>query len=254
MGDKNRLRDSAGVPWEGRELKANPHSDDDGSADSRLIQALSSFRLGLASIQEVIQAFTQARLLVPLVAHLSEEDNGPQGLKVDKTAELSIVTVQAPDGQNALPVFSSVATMATWNKSARPVPNTARAIALAAASEGSTRIVLDPMSETEFVLRRPLIAAVAQNLPWQPPETSSHVRNAVNAITQKVPEVIDFVLSSGDPRYQLVGQELNIQIQLVAGLSQTQLRGIEADIFRKLADNEEFVALVDSVSVQFLPN
>lgn len=95
--------DSAGVPWEGRRFEQNPHSGDDGSADPALLAALTAFRAGEGDAVAVVDAYRTARLLIPLVAEKGDEGVGPTGLRVDKTQELSIVTVAGPDGRRVLP-------------------------------------------------------------------------------------------------------------------------------------------------------
>lgn len=252
MTENSKYTDSAGVPWQGRELKENPHANDDGSADSALIESLNKFRVGEASVHAVLDALAGARLLVPLVAKLEESEIGENGLQVDKSAELSIVTVQAPDGQLAMPVFSSVSAMNAWNPKARPVPNNLRTIALAAASEGNTRVVLDPMSETEFVIRRPLISALAQGFDWAEPAANPAVLEIVRACLEPMDEVLGFELSAGDPEFRLAGQELVIRLELSKGLEKSHLKAIEHTFFTQLADSQEFVELVDSVGVSFV--
>ncbi|NDH65481.1 MAG: SseB family protein, partial [Microbacteriaceae bacterium] len=116
------LADSAGVPWEGRSFEPNSFAGDDGSADPALIAAIESLRSGSGNVAAVVDAFRSARLLVPLLAKLGESEVGVHGQVVDKSADLSIVTVETPDQQNGLPVFSSVESMKTWNTDARPVP------------------------------------------------------------------------------------------------------------------------------------
>ncbi|MFM7030084.1 MAG: SseB family protein [Micrococcales bacterium] len=150
----DRFADSAGVPWEGRHFEANPWAGDDGSADTNLVAAIQALRSGDAVAEDVLVAMRAARLLVPLLANLGEAGEGAHGQTVDKSADLSIVSISSPDGQVALPVFSSVAAMSRWNSTARPVPIETPRVALAAASEGNGRIVLDPGSDTEFVVRR----------------------------------------------------------------------------------------------------
>ena len=253
MDDSSKLTDSAGVPWEGRSFGANPFEGDDGSADPALLEAITNFKNGLVSASDVVEAFSNARLLVPLVANLGESEVGEHGLKIDKSAELSIVTVQAPDGQPALPVFSSVEAMSIWNPNARPVPNNARAIALAAASEGNTRIVLDPLSPTEFVIRRPAIAAIAQALTWESPEGNIQVQNLVLSLLERYEVVDSFSLASGDPQHNLSGQELIIEIYLQPGLSEELLAEFEKSFFSQLSTSQVFIDLVDSVAVKFLP-
>lgn len=170
--DHGHRADSAGVPWEGRRFESNPHSGDDGSADPALLAALVAFRAGDGDARAVVDAYRDARLLIPLVAEKGDHGIGAHGLEVDKTQELSIVTVAAPDGRKVLPVFTSVTALQTWDATARPVPADGRRTALAAASEDTELIVIDPASETEFVIRRPAVWAIAQGEAWEPAHIS----------------------------------------------------------------------------------
>ena len=77
------------------------------------------------------------RFLIPLVAVAGETGLTDDGHVVDKTQELSIITVAGPDGRAVLPVFSSVDTMRHWRPDARPVPADAVRVALAAAATGT---------------------------------------------------------------------------------------------------------------------
>ncbi|MEA9985300.1 SseB family protein, partial [Subtercola sp. RTI3] len=161
--------DSAGQPWAGRHFDTNSFAGDDGRAPEQLIEALTLFRAGEASQADVLDAVRDARLLVPLVAHAGETDTDSHGRTIDKTQELSIVTVQAPDGRTALPAFTSTAAMAAWNPKARPIPTAARRVALAAAGESTDLMILDPTSATEFAVRRPALWALAQGTEWHVP-------------------------------------------------------------------------------------
>jgi hypothetical protein len=248
----SKFTDSAGVPWAGRSFDINPYSGDNGEADPHLIETLSSFRAGDVSAEEVLKALGQARLLIPLIANLGESEEGAHGHQVDKSADLSIVTVLTPDTQRALPVFSSVAAMNHWNPEARPVPNDGRKVALAAASEGNTRLVLDPMSETEFVVRRPGIACIAQDLPWQVPANNPEVVEFINSVLADIGQVESFTLVEGDPTCKLLGQELLVVLYLEPGLTEYALKSLEEDFFARIASSERFVELVDSVGVKFL--
>ncbi len=250
--EPSKFTDSAGVPWAGRGFNINPYSGDKGDADANLIESISKFQSGLVTSEEVLKAIGQARLLIPLIANLGEAGEGAHGHQVDKSADLSIVTVLTPDNQRALPVFSSVATMTKWNPEARPVPNDGRKVALAAASEGNTRLVLDPMSETEFVVRRPGIAAMAQDLPWLTPANNPEVVEIINTVLAESGAVESFTLVEGDPTCKLLGQELLVVLYLEPGLSETQLKELEKDFFEQITNSERFVELVDSVGVKFL--
>lgn len=252
MSEHSKFTDSAGVPWEGRNFSENKFSADNGLADEKLMNAITEFQAGTAPAEKVITAFAEARLLIPLVANLGETGEGAHGLEIDKSADLSIVTVRTPDGQNALPVFSSVEAMANWNSNARPVPNFGRQVAFAAASEGNTRLVLDPMAPSEFVIRRPGIAFLAQGFEWIAPHNHPEVTGVIQRELGKFDFVDSFALVSGDPDYRLRGQELVIELYLEEGLSPDRLRAFEQEFFASIAASEKFVELVDSVAVKFL--
>ena len=249
----SKFTDSAGVPWAGRSFDINPYSGDNGEADANLIEAIAKFQLGQLGADQVLKAIGQSRLLIPLIANLGEGGEGAHGHQVDKSADLSIVTVLTPDNQRALPVFSSVSAMNHWNPEARPVPNNGRKVALAAASEGNTRLVLDPMSKTEFVVRRPGIAAIAQDLDWQVPANNPEVVEIINNVLAESGSVESFTLVEGDPTCKLLGQELLVVLYLEPGLTEEQLKDLEENFFKQIASSERFVELVDSVGVKFLP-
>ena len=253
MSDHDKFSDSAGVAWEGRSFDANPFSGDNGLADEKLLEAIANFQTGVVGLEKVYEVFASARFLIPLVAELGETGVGAHGQQVDKSADLSIVTVLTPDNQKALPVFSSVAAMTKWNPDARPVPNDGRKVCLAAASEGNTRVVLDPLSETELVIRRPAIAAIAQGFDWLPPERNPEVVELINLNVEQIPEVESFTLVCGDPTTRLRGQELLLVVYLQPALSENELKVIEGKLFEQLGASERFVELVDSLAVKFLP-
>ncbi len=251
--NQDKHQDSAGVPWAGRSFQENNYRDDSGEADPELSGELIAFLEEPKNLNRVMAAFGSARVLIPLVANLGEEGIASTGLKFDKSAELAIVTVLAPDGQRALPVFSSVSKMRNWNPLARPVPNNGRAVALAAASEGTTRVVLDPGSDSEIVFRRPHIEAIAQDLDWQWPHANPEVENLISDFLRSHPFVDSCSLTAGDPRSMLQGQELVITLYLESGLSSEKLQEFERTFLKQLGDSDRFVNLVDSVAVRFLP-
>ena len=246
------LADSAGQAWEGREFDDNPFGDDDGSAPPALLGALASFRAGETGAESVVDALRGSRLLIPLVAELGEEGTNDGGMLVDKTQDLSIVTVAGPDGRTAQPVFSSVTAMQAWNPAARPVPAEGRRAALAAASEGTELIVLDPTSETEFVLRRPAVWAVAQGTPWVPSDRDPAVTEAFRASIAPELGVHEVALLAGDPLSRLAGEELVVRLSLAAGLTQEELDAILTRLAQRWAADDVIATRVDSLRVQLV--
>lgn len=246
------MSDSAGVPWAGRSFGDTPASADDGSAPVAVIRALQSFRDGELGEAGVVDALRDARLLIPLVAVAGEVGTSSAGLRVDKSQELSIVTVLGPDGRSVLPAFTSVATMSAWNPAARPVPATAARVALAAASEGTDLVVLDPTSATEFALRRPALWSLAQSRPWLPSYLDTEVLSAFMDAAGHEPTVAALQLAPGDPSARLAGPELIVQVSLVPGLDQPTLDGVVARLQRRWAESELIAARVDSLALRLV--
>ncbi|PRY69732.1 type III secretion system (T3SS) SseB-like protein [Glaciihabitans tibetensis] len=242
--------DSAGVPWEGRAFEHNPGSDDDGSAPERLVEALRRFRSRELGEAEVVAALRESRLLIPLVAVLGEAGQNDSGQIVDKTQELSIVTVAGPDGRTVMPVFTSVAAMAAWNPRARPVPADAVRVALAAASEGTELVVLDPTSSTEFVLRRPALWAIAQGRPWRPCYLDEEVLDEFLRSAEPEDSVVAVQLSSNDPDARLAGAELLVHLSLMDGLDRKALAELLERLGKRWGENEIIALRVDSMRVQ----
>ncbi|SFS01836.1 SseB protein N-terminal domain-containing protein [Microbacterium sp. cf046] len=244
--------DSAGVPWEGRRFESNAHSADDGSADPALLAALIAFRACDGDQVAVIDAYRAARLLIPLVAEKGEVGVGVNGLAVDKTQELSIVTVAAPDGRRVLPVFTSVAAMATWDAGARPVPADGVRTALSASADDTDLIVIDPGSDTEFVIRRPAVWAIAQAIAWEPSFASPEVFAGLQESVGGELAVIDLSVEPGDPTGRLRGPELIVRLELIHGLEQSELDAVLGRLAKRWAADHRIAVLVDSLTVKLV--
>ncbi len=244
------LRDSAGVPWQGRHFEANSWADDDGSADAKLIETIQALAEGKATSAEVLDALRGTRVLVPLLANLGEFEIGAHGHAVDKSAELSIVTVETPDGQSGLPVFTSVTAMSNWNKAARPVPVGVEKAALAAAAEGNTRLIIDAANPTEYVVRRPAIAALAQSLPWVHPTELPEVLQGFQAAVPVGEEIIRFEVQNGDPRNLLDSAEVELVLVLKEGLDRAQIDELMQKLAKNLSESYAIAEFVDSLRVK----
>ncbi len=244
------LADSAGQPWRGRHFESHGSENDDGSAPEELITAITRFRAGELGAAGVVDAVRGVRLLVPLVAHAGEEGVTDAGLRVDKTQELSLVTVAGPDGRRVLPAFTSVAALAAWNPKARPIPVAARRAALAAAAEDTELIVLDPGSPTEFALRRPAVWAIAQDLPWQPATDDHEVAAAFERSVVSEPAVAGVRLIPGDPDARLTGRDVVVVLALVPGLDQARLAALVARLQEAWAQDSTIAERVDSVGLK----
>ena len=109
--------DSAGTPWQARELSPSGFEADDGTASPALLAALASAPDDTA----LMEAVRAARLLVPVVAAPTEVDTTGEH-PVETSVDMAAVTLVAPDGRRALPVFSGLDSLRAWDPDARPVP------------------------------------------------------------------------------------------------------------------------------------
>jgi hypothetical protein len=148
-----------------------------------------------------------------------------------------------------MPVFTSVDTMRAWNPAARPVPADGVRVALAAASERTDLVVIDPTSESEFVLRRPALWAVAQSQPWSPGATDPAVAAAFRSAVAGESAVGALDVSAGDPDARLAGPELVVRLALLPGLDRASLDALLARLQERWAADGTIAARVDSMRV-----
>jgi hypothetical protein len=242
--------DSAGVPWESRSFDHGTPSNDDGSAPAKLLEALKRFRSHELGEAEVVDEVRVSRLLIPLVARAGEIGTLGNGHPVDKTQELSIITVAGPDGRSVLPAFTSVDAMTHWNPAARPIPADGVRVALAAASEGTDLVVLDATSDTEFAIRRPALWAIAQNQPWRPSYLDETVLADFMAAADGEDAIVAIQLAPGDPDARLAGPELIVQLSLLEGLDEIALAELLGREQERWSVSEIIAERVDSMTVK----
>jgi hypothetical protein len=246
--------DSAGFPWAGRTFDSHDDAfaDDDGLADPAVLVAIAALEDG-GSQAAVVSALASARLLIPLVAEAGEIGETPDGRLVDKTQELSIVTVAGPDGRTVMPAFTSVAAMEAWDATARPIPVEARRVAMAAASEDTQLVVLDPTSTSEFVLRRPAVWAIGQDLTWTPCYEDPAVGQAFAESVAGESAVARVELSPGDPLGRFAGPELTVGLALHPGLDRDQVGELVGRLQQRWTADAVIAERVDSMRVALRP-
>ena len=129
-------------------------------------------------------AVVRARLLVPIVTEPVSVDETGEHL-VEKQTDMAAVTLVAPDGTRALPVFSSMSAITAWDPHARPVPVTAARAAQAAVSERCDVMVVDLAGPLTVALRPSMVWALAQQRDWLPAHQDETVRRAVAAAVRE---------------------------------------------------------------------
>ncbi|MFC8411836.1 SseB family protein [Arthrobacter sp. NPDC057259] len=263
--------DSAGQPWAGRSLAgdgATIHNfeDDDGAADAGYLAAVAALAAGTGDEAGVVAALATARVFVPIVASLAEEGDAVAGahgtgLHGDKQADMALVTLKAPDGRTALPVFTSAENLTAWHPEARPVAVYAARAALSAVAEHAELLVLDPGSAATFVVRRPAVWALAKQHGWVPSYRDQAVADAVAASAAGVRALRRVELRPGGgvasaqaDGTQLpgggAGPELRVVLYLEDGLSAAEVQSLVAGLNEDWARNEAFAERVDSIEIK----
>ena len=232
--------DSARVPWAGRDLSPSGFEADTGAADPTLLAALAAPGDDVA----LMAAIEAARFVVPVVAEPTELDTGGAHT-VDAQVDLAAVTLVAPDGQRALPVFSGTAALAAWDPDARPVPVTPARAGQAAVSEGCDVIVVDVAGPATRVLRPSMVWALAQQRRWVPAHTDPFVERSVAAAVRPEEDVTASAVEEGNPRGEGV---LGVVFDLRPGLAPEQVREVATRVGERLATDGELRARIDGLA------
>ncbi|WP_067142392.1 SseB family protein [Microtetraspora malaysiensis] len=135
--------------------------DDDGSADAAVASALSAFQAGTASAADVLPAISQARLLVPVVALLTESEIGGHGLRQEKESEMALPKLVGKDGREAVLAFTSTEALKMWRPDARPIQAGGPQVCHAARQEGTAAVVIDVAGPIPFVIEGGMLQALA---------------------------------------------------------------------------------------------
>ncbi|EKU47048.1 SseB family protein [Brevibacterium casei] len=241
--------DSAGQPWEGRNLAPNPFSGDTGEADANLLTALEAAAaspLDPKAHEGVVAALAGARLYAPIVPIAVDHGVGENGLMVDNSSDMAMVRLRAEDGRECTPGFSAIPPLTAWHPEARPVPIESERLALGAIEADSQLVVLDPGTDRSFLLRRPALFAFAQGRSWTPAWADPTVAEAAVALAGQFPWLARISLSPGSARVHVEGPELGIRLGVTG-----QVPAEEVERFQQaLGADPIIVERADSLALQ----
>nr|WP_255633232.1 SseB family protein [Demequina sp. TTPB684] len=233
-----------------KEIPSSLFADDDGTADARLAQALIRFSRGKATLAEVVDALQYARVLVPVLADGEQRVMGKHGVEQDHVASAGVVAVHMPDGRAALPIFTDVDAMRTWNADARPVPAEGPRAALAAAAEGWNVMVLNPSMES-VLIPRPAVWALGQGEQWRPAVMDDRVVEDVReAIIEAVPLDDEVRRIDATPGKRA---EVAVVVMLVPGLQRNAVDDAVRRVHEALAASPVVADRVDSMELRLAP-
>lgn len=161
---------------------------DTGAADPAVTTALEAWAHGTGGEHEVLTALAAARLIVPVVAMLNEQnDDG-----TEKETEMALPTLVGKDGRKAVVAFTGTATLTRWNPDARPVPFPASRVWEYAQAEGNA-VVIDVAGPVPLAVEGARLAALAAGKEPPPPHEDPDVHAEIAAVTD------GFTLEPGPP-------------------------------------------------------
>ncbi|QHC22055.1 SseB family protein [Streptomyces sp. GS7] len=173
-------------------------ADDDGSADPALAAALAAYGADRGAEPRVLSALAGARVLVPVVALLGEVETGADGLRREKSSDMAVPTLTAPDGRRALPAFTSMEALQRWRPDARPVAVPLRQALLAAAHEKADTVVVDLAGPVAYQLTGPALRALAEGRTTADPLADPAVTGALRTLLAAEPAVLRARLDPSD--------------------------------------------------------
>ncbi len=240
--------DSAGIPWEGRDLKPNPFSGDTGEADESLLSALQAVAAAPLDPQrhrDVLAALGQVRIYAPVVPAAVEHTVDERGHVHDNKSEMAMVRLAAEDGRECTPAFTDIPTLTQWADEARPVPIESERLCVAAIEEDSQLVVIDPGSPHAFLLRRTALWSFVQGHDWHPAWADQRVAKAAGVAAAGSDFISAIGVQPGSGSVHVSGPEIRLVLKVSRRPEQAELAAFQ----QKLSAHEEFVSLVDSLAI-----
>jgi hypothetical protein len=184
--------------------KATGRKGDTGAADPAVTAALDAWARGAGSERDALAALAWSRLIVPVVAMLTEQSSarpagGTGGLSpltggagAEKETEMALPTLVGKDGRKAVIAFTGTESVRRWNPEARPVPFLASRVWEYAAAEGDA-VVIDVAGPVPLAVEGSRLAALAAGDEPPLPHEDPDVRAEIAAVAG------DFTVEPGPP-------------------------------------------------------
>lgn len=172
--------------------------DDDGAVDPAVHAALTAYAAGQCGEYTALTALARSRLLVPVVAVLTEAAESA-GMRREKSAEMALPTLIGRDGRPAIIAFTSLDALARWRPDARPVPVPAARVWLAGTQDASA-VVIDVAGPVPVAVDGARLAALAAGRPVPMPHQDPDVLAALHAVLAQEPLIVQAALTSPDQR------------------------------------------------------
>jgi hypothetical protein len=185
--------------------------DDDGSADPGVAAALAAFAAGEGSEHDALTTLACSRLLVPVVASVSEPEGLQAPLRRAESTAMALPTLVGRDGRRAVPAFTCLDALAGWRPDARPVPALASLVWRAAIADACA-VVVDIAGPVTLAIEGARLAALADGRPAPLPHEDPDVLNAVRASAAGQAAISGLCVAAGQAE-----ADVEIQVTLAPG-------------------------------------
>jgi hypothetical protein len=214
----------------GRSIPQPQFPDDDGTAAAEVHQALSAYAEGRAGEYAVLAALAESRLLVPVVAVLTEDET-VDGLRREKESDMALPTLVGDDGRRGVLAFTSTESLARWRPDARPVAVHARQACQAALDEAADAVVVDVAGPVPYAIEGARLRVLASGGTITAPHEDPDVLTAVHAAAGGLPGIAGIQVGPGADadlavRFRIAeGADGQAALKAAAGRLAEHLRG-----------------------------
>jgi hypothetical protein len=198
---------------------------DQGGADPMVAAALSAYAAGTGSEYAALTALAGSRLLVPVVAVLSNEphkadaagedaageDAAGEDAAGEKVSEMALPTLVGHDGRAAVLAFTCLGSLTRWRPDARPLPVPAQRVWQAGTQEAGA-VVIDVAGPVPLAVEGARLAALAGGGRAPLPHEDPDVRAAAEAALAGEPLITGARLAEPAD-----GSDVGLQVMLAAG-------------------------------------
>ena len=206
----------------GRSIPQPQFPHDDGTAAAEVRQALSSYAEGRAGEHVVLAALADTRLLVPVIAVLTEDET-VDGLKREKESDMALPTLLGDDGRRGVLAFTSAGSLARWRPDARPVAVHARQVCQAALDEPADAVVVDVAGPVPYAIDGARLRVIAGGGTVTAPHDDPEVLAAVHAAAGGLPGIAGIQVGPG------VRADLAVRLRVAEGADERAAMRAAAD-------------------------
>jgi hypothetical protein len=199
---------------------------DDGSADPAVAAALAAYAERGGTERELLAALAASRLLVPVVAVLTEADEAG----ADKNSEMALPTLIGQDGRPAIMAFTCVDAVTRWRADARPIPVEAARVWQAGVTEADA-VAIDIAGPLPVIVEGARLAALAAGQSLLFPHEDPDNQREVDDVVAAEPAIISARLTPGRPE---VGTHVTVELVVAPDADEDALRRAAEEISARL--------------------